>query len=178
MNLTEEEKEKMLNEHKGLLHKFAKRYFQAGKKVGYEYDDLLMIAAQGLLRALKEYDETKSNKSTYISIWIVSYLQKAIGKARQNDFIPFSSLESDEDDEFSNSLIDHLHFIDDEDVMDEFEDALARADIPDRVKKMLRMYYVEKMTLREIARELGISREAIRANMKKYVHKLYKILNG
>jgi RNA polymerase sigma factor (sigma-70 family) len=177
MSVSEEEKEKMLNEHKGLLHKFARRYLQAGKKVGYEYDDLLMIAAQGLLRALRDYDETKSKKSTYMSIWIVSYLQRAIEKAKKNDFIPFSSLESDEDDEFSNSLIDIIHYIDDEDVKDELEDALARADIPDRVKKMIKMYYVDGMTLREIANEFGISKEAIRMNMRKYLHKVYKVLN-
>ena len=62
----------------GLVHHHARRF--AGR--GVDHDDLVQVAAFGLMRAAELHDPARGAFGMYATIWIKSAMREAVGRAR------------------------------------------------------------------------------------------------
>lgn len=78
--LTEDEK-KFAEEHIGLVHFFAKRFFKSKKNIEMEYYDIFNCGFLGLMRAIKTYNPDMASFSTYAS----PHIRRAMSYAYMDD---------------------------------------------------------------------------------------------
>ena len=65
----------LLNKYKPLIIKISKKYYKLGKKVGYEFEDIIQIGTLGLLESIKSF---KGNKNILFYTYITCCLENKI----------------------------------------------------------------------------------------------------
>ncbi len=88
---TEEEKKdaksRLVSRNEGLITTLAKKYAHlADGQV--EWDDILICANMGLLRAAETYDPDKAAFATYAGIWIRQCILRDVGRMKQAVYLP------------------------------------------------------------------------------------------
>ena len=69
----------LLNKYKPLIIKISKKYYKLGKKVGYEFEDIIQIGTLGLLESIKSFKENKNILFyTYITCCIENKIKTEI----------------------------------------------------------------------------------------------------
>ena len=79
MNVTAEEMETLVLENQGLIYWCLKPY-KDFKTPRYDYEDLVQVAHEGFMKAIKDYDESKGKISTYMAFHIPNYLSRFVKK--------------------------------------------------------------------------------------------------
>ena len=75
----------LIEKYQPLIKKICKKYYLLGKKVGYEYDDLIQIGSLGLFEAIKYYKNEKNVLFyTYINKCIENKIKVEIKKQLTN----------------------------------------------------------------------------------------------
>ena len=151
----------LVKEYYPLVRSIAKKYMN----LGVPLDELEQEGMIGLLEAATKYDDSKGAKfSTYATYWI----KKKIIQSLDNE--SKSSLQSLElDDRVIASGLDTESAA----TKDDFK---LPAEMPEREKQVLRLLFEKQLTLKEIADELGITRERARQFKEKGLRRLRAIL--
>ncbi|MBC7327491.1 sigma-70 family RNA polymerase sigma factor [bacterium] len=159
----------LVEENIGLVHKWARRYYRYAQSIPtVTYDDIFLEGVYGLLKAIDKYKPQKGSFSTYATIWIKQsirrFLQKEKAQLKGRGYLPTQ----EEDDEQMT-----LEDIQPEEApaqpevdLDNLEQKIKYADIPQRSKDILRMYFLEGLSLREIGEKIGLSKERVRQLIK------------
>jgi RNA polymerase sigma factor (sigma-70 family) len=137
-------------DYKRIMDKVCSRYSRA-----VDPDDLTSIRLNTLWECLKKYDPTRGAKFT-------SYLYQQLTFAIKNSLKKRKR-------EFTNIPIEKYK--------NETENiSLVLSDLPDEYSNLLRQKYLGNMTMEEIGKENGYSRETARRKIKKALN-LYKRLS-
>jgi len=162
-----ETRDALVEENIGLVHKWARRYYRYAQTIPtVTYEDIFLEGVYGLLKAIDKYKPQKGSFSTYATIWIKQsirrFIQKEKAQLKGRGYLPVQ----DEDDEQMT-----LEDVSPEEPspsveMEELERKIQYANIPQRSKDILRMYFLEGLSLREIGEKIGLSKERVRQLIK------------
>ena len=150
----------MARDNYKLVPYFAQPYIKRHKLGKYECDEILQEGYLGLIFASRKYDESYNVAfSTYSSYWIKSYMNKY--NRKKDRFRTPLTLDVDRYiTPSSEPLIDlELAF----DALEPFE------------RELVRKRYFEKITVKQIAYEQGVSRNTITQYFKKISTKIRDI---
>ena len=204
MQLSKEEKDKIVLENLNLVKKVASKIYYRIPKGEIEFDELVNIGVIGLLKAIEKYDKDKAKFSTYAYIKIrgeiLDYLRSIdilprglrdkIKKGEivdENMDIPLSnsaiflSLEKaigdSEDLKFIDTLISKLESPEEYASKTELREKLLNAinQLSEKEKQILQMTYFEEKDLKEISEKLNISPSRISQIKSQAISKLKKI---
>jgi len=150
-------KDNIVREYLPLVRSIASKY----NKLGIPQEDLEQEGMIGLLKASDKYDENKGAKfSTYATFWIRKYILQAVDKEKK---ITFNSIELNEEitqDKTETTQNPELEIL-------KFSDGMPEAE-----KLVLKLLYEDQLTLKEIADQLGISRERVRQFKEKALRRM------
>lgn len=154
----------MAREHFRLVPYFAKPVIKKHNLGKYERDELIQEGYIGLILACRKYNpEMNVELSTYSSYWIRSYISKYI-KRKYNSFktLPLYT------DRFIETSETSLQF--DENVLFDLE--LALDSLESWEYEFIRKRFFDRMTIKDIAIESGLSRNTISKYCSKITNKL------
>ena len=149
-------KEKIATDYLPLVKSIAKKYAHFGVPI----EDLKQEGLIGLLEAADKFKDDKGAKfSTYATYWIKKYILTAVDKERKHSLNSTNLNEEITKDKKTSTikLAANIKF---------------PSDMPENEKVVLTMLYKEELTLKEIAEELGISRERVRQLKEKSLRRL------
>jgi|YelNatPaOPRAMG01_1025707.scaffolds.fasta_scaffold18124_3 RNA polymerase sporulation-specific sigma factor len=158
----------LVEENIGLVHKWARRYYRYAQSIPtVSYEDIFLEGVYGLIKAIDKYKPQKGSFSTYATIWIKQsirrFLQKEKAQLKGRGYLPVQ-----EDEEEQMTLEDMP--AEEEELPSSDLESLRRkieyAPIPQRSKDILRMYFLEGYSLREIGEKIGLSKERVRQLIK------------
>ncbi|MBC7329190.1 sigma-70 family RNA polymerase sigma factor [bacterium] len=158
----------LVEENIGLVHKWARRYYRYAQSIPtVTYEDIFLEGVYGLIKAIDKYKPQKGSFSTYATIWIKQsirrFLQKEKAQLKGRGYLPVQ-----EDEEEQMTLEDMP--AEEEELPSSDLESLQRkieyAPIPQRSKDILRMYFLEGYSLREIGEKIGLSKERVRQLIK------------
>jgi RNA polymerase sporulation-specific sigma factor len=158
----------LVEENIGLVHKWARRYYRYAQSIPtVSYEDIFLEGVYGLIKAIDKYKPQKGSFSTYATIWIKQsirrFLQKEKAQLKGRGYLPVQEDEEEqmtledmpaEEEELPSSDIESL------------KRKIEYASIPQRSKDILRMYFLEGYSLREIGEKIGLSKERVRQLIK------------
>lgn len=152
---------------------------------GLSYSDLIAEGNMGLLKAIDKFDGDKGYKAISYSVWwirqtILEALQKR--NCTDSEDLPNDNINADDEGDSLNEKIENSKnfFIADDNTIDDKEkkeviDKLMRL-LTDRERQVIIEYYGldgnEPMTLEEIGKELGLTKERVRQINEKSLKKL------
>jgi len=149
-------KEKIVTEYLPLVRSIAARY----NKLGIPQEDLEQEGMIGLLEAANKYEENKGAKfSTYATYWIKKYILAAVDKEKKH-----SSNSTNLNEEITRDEKAYVIRLTTKIVLP--------SDMPENEKTVLTMLFQDEFTLKEIAEELGISRERVRRLKEKGLRRM------
>lgn len=157
----------LVEENIGLVHKWARRYYRYAQAIPtVTYEDIFLEGVYGLLKAIDKYKPQKGSFSTYATIWIKQsirrFIQKEKAQVKGRGYLPVQ-----EEDEEQMTLEDvPLEEPSPSVDVEELERKIRYANIPQRSKDILRMYFLEGLSLREIGEKIGLSKERVRQLIK------------
>jgi RNA polymerase sigma factor (sigma-70 family) len=158
----------LVEENIGLVHKWARRYYRYAQSIPtVSYEDIFLEGVYGLIKAIDKYKPQKGSFSTYATIWIKQsirrFLQKEKAQLKGRGYLPVQEDEEEqmtledmpaEEEELPSSDLENL------------KRKIEYAPIPQRSKDILRMYFLEGYSLREIGEKIGLSKERVRQLIK------------
>ncbi len=149
-------KEKIVTEFLPLVRSIAAKY----NKLGIPQEDLEQEGMIGLLEAANNYEENKGAKfSTYATYWIKKYILAAVDKEKKHSLNSMNLNEEITKDEKAAAIKPITNFN-------------LPSDMPENEKTVLTMLFQDEFTLKEIAQELGISRERVRQLKEKGLRRM------
>ena len=149
-------KEKVVKEYLPLVRSIATKY----NKLGIPHEDLEQEGMIGLLEAADKYEEDKGAKfSTYATYWIKKYILAAVDKEKKHSLNSTNLNEEITKDKKAISIKQTENFD-------------LSSDMPENEKTVLTMLFQDELTLKEIAEELGISRERVRQLKEKGLRRM------
>lgn len=150
-------KEKIVVEYLPLVRSIAAKY----NKLGVPQEDLEQEGMIGLLEAADKYDESKGAKfSTYATFWIRKRVIESVEKEKKSTYKTSALNEETTRDEIQTpeqSTRDKLAFPE---------------GIPEAEKIVVKLLYEDQLTLKEISKQLGISRERVRQLKEKALRRM------
>ena len=166
-------KEEILNRLQGLIFKSIQRYYNNKN----EYEDLIQEGNLVVLQSIVDYDESKGVyflgyvktmlKYAYLNKHkIRHHLSLNITVANDKDSEWIDLLESDEDNPLDKILKFEEHFI--------IKDALSI--LTARQRQVVLAYYVEKLSIDDIAKRLNISYRTVINTKVRALEKMREIL--
>ena len=154
-------KEKIVTEYFPLVRSIAAKY----NKLGIPQEDLEQEGMIGLLEAANKYEEDKGAKfSTYATYWIKKYILAAVDKEKKYS-LNSTNLNEEITNDKKAATNKHVTNFD------------LPSDMPENEKRVLTMLFQDEFTLKEIAEELGISRERVRQLKEKGLRRLKATTN-
>lgn len=171
------EQSRLVEENIKLVHAVAGRFFEEGRNVGLDYEDLVSLAFIGLCQGARLYDASISKPSTYLWRCCARVIQRGIiceriahGSRVNAKYCSLDALipERKEDGSYGDSF---YYFVADP-CADVEESVVSRLYVEQMKEKALDMgqtdrdrriirRWTEGMTLRAIAKEEGISMQAV-----------------
>ena len=114
----------------------------------------------GLLKAANKYEENRGAKfSTYATYWIKKYILAAVDKEKKHSLNSTNLNEEITKDKKAAAIKAVTNFD-------------LPSDMPENEKTVLTMLFQDELTLKEIAEELGISRERVRQIKEKGLRRM------
>ena len=149
-------KDKIVTELLPLVRSIAAKY----NKLGIPQEDLEQEGMIGLLKAANNYEDNKGAKfSTYATYWIMKYILAAVDNEKKHSLNSTNLNEEITKDTKAVSFKQTKNFN-------------LPSDMPENEKTVLTMLFQEEFTLKEIAEELGISRERVRQLKEKGLRRM------
>lgn len=160
--------------HIGLVHWVANRYVRHAARYRIERDDLVSAGTLGLIRAGELFDPQLGYKfSTYAALWIKQAIGRYLDDHARLVRIPIHVVDTAE--KRAALPPERLVWLDTQDsatvasVPGAADEALARRDVErlidaiesERTRRMVRLYYLQELTLREIGDEFGLTRQRV-----------------
>lgn len=147
-------KDKVVAENINLVRSIAAKY----KKMGVPLEDLVQEGLIGLLKATENFDENKGAKfSTYASYWIKKYILSALDKETRTSLNTSPLNEEITQDTDSIPTSHRLNL---------------PQNMPADEKSVITLLFQSELTLKEIARKIGISRERVRQLKEKGLRRI------
>lgn len=149
---------------KRLLYMYCKPYYRIYEKHGYTWEDLISVSWFGVEKALKFYQNDKGAKfTTYLEYHIKRPISAFLGFKKDDPFV--LSLDAPITGTDDITLGDAVSDTESTVPFEEIEKAVAYKEmteialqrIPEAHAEILRMYFLENMTLQQIADEKGVS---------------------
>lgn len=167
---------------KKTISKFAPKFYNGLSTEMLKNEEAISDVATALMYADWRFDENREGKSgqrktlysyrNQCAIWAIkTYITNKYKKQKN-----YSLDEHDEDIKYNNFISDKTQrqpidlLIEEEEkniLESDIESILNSATITDKQKKQIRMYYFEDRTLSYIGKKFGVSREAVRQNIKR-----------
>lgn len=174
---------------KKTISKFAGKFYESLRKEMLSNEDAISDVATAIMQADWKWDanrtgKTGQHKSKYAyrnqcAIWAIqTYITKKYNKSPKHKHysLDFSDDNITEKSYYSNIPCDAQDPLDiliqkeEEGSITECIDTLLTSDIlSDKQKEQIKLYYFENLTLNEIGKIYGVTREAIRQNIKKAI---------
>jgi RNA polymerase sigma factor (sigma-70 family) len=152
--MTDQERNNLIINHMDLAEQIAKN---KRKSIKLQFDDLRSAAYLGLVDAAWRFEEAKGSFRRYAAYRILGEVNEYIRREidRNNKFI---SLDENK----------HINYLlrSDGGGQSFFSDIIHC--LPDKGKNLLRLYYCDQLTLKQIADRIGISESFVSILMKKY----------
>lgn len=180
-----------LNLAQKVIAKMAPTFFNGLSKEMLKNEDAISFVANAIMMGDWRWKESedKKNKSLYsyrnqCAIWAIkTYVTKQYkNKHNKKKIIPKYSLNFTDDevaleniipDNTQRDPIDLLITEENQQISKNLIDLLFDSDLlSDKQKKHIRMYYFENMTLEEIGKYHGVTREAVRQSIKTGIEKI------
>ena len=205
MKISKERKQQMILDNTPLVKKVASKiFFKLPRDAGIEFDELVNTGIIGLIKAIDKFDESKAQFSTYAYIKIrgeiLDYLrslhimprsmrEKIKKEKEEGKDIPLSNLaimismeKALGGDESSLRLIDIMVSDDigpeeqalNSQIGDKIVEAMAQ--LSEKERKTLQMFFFEEREPKEIANALGISQSRVSQIKSQAIKKLKTIL--
>jgi len=150
-------KDKIVIEYLPLVRSIAAKY----NKLGVPHEDLEQEGMIGLLEAADKFDESKGAKfSTYATFWIKKYILKAVEKEKKSTY-KTSTLNEEITEDKSNN-----------DAKPNNTKLKFPSGMPEAEKLVIKLLYVDQLTLKEISEQLGVSRERVRQLKEKALRRM------
>lgn len=132
------------------------------------------------LKCVLKFDESKKTKfTTYLyrafRNFALRFRERVVREAKRNGHL-FSDMEKEPYDT-NVELPKELFVLTDEQEM-EIQVAEVIKTLPHRKRELIKLYYYDGKSLREIAEEKGVSREAIRCLLARSLTKVKEIINA
>jgi RNA polymerase sigma factor (sigma-70 family) len=156
------EKPPVFEDHLGLVKSIVRSFDRACRP---EDSEFFPVACMGLIKAIETFDPSMSK----FSYWATKIIRNGIiGELRKErlDALPFSTLERD-DMEFVLASRDRSVPLELAALLTEPSESDSPADIEN--KRILKRHYIDEVSMAEIAREVGFTRENIRQKVKKAI---------
>lgn len=151
MNLDKEQRfYKAIKENEALLYKTARRYFING----YDMEDKIQELYTKIWLEIDKYDESKAKMTTWLYHILDNHMQNLVKSMNNDNNLNFG--------------LDTSLYQSEKDVKITFENLISLLRLDDEAKKLLRLRYLEELTLREIGEKLGITHTAVANRLKKY----------
>ncbi len=154
--------ESLVEDNLGLAKSIVSKFCRGSKA---EDSDLYPVACLELIRAATTFDPSKSKFSTWATRMITQRLISEVRKSKRTaGTVVLSSLDQSSRD---SSLADNesddfpIHLL--SSILEDESDSKSEAEN----KKVLLMHYLGEESFSEIARKMGLSREAVRMKVKK-----------
>lgn len=171
-----EAREFLIQENIGLVHKWAKRYYRYAQTIpALTYDDIFLEGVYGLIKAIEKFKPWKARFSTYATIWIKQSIRRFIQKEKAQMRGRVYPQVSEEEEEIN--VIEETIPSPEETSSPNKEELSKRieyANIPQRSKDILHMYFLEGLSLREIGERVGLSKERVRQLIKEDGRKVFE----
>ena len=149
-------KEKIVTEYLPLVRSVAAKY----NKLGIPQEDLEQEGMIGLLEAANKYQDDKGAKfSTYATYWIKKYILAAVDKEKKHSLNSTDLNEDMTKDKKLKAIKPVTNFE-------------LPSHMPEIEKMVLTLLFQEELTLKEIAEEIGISRERVRQLKEKGLRRM------
>ncbi len=159
----------LVEENIGLVHKWARRYYRYAQGIPtISYEDIFLEGIYGLIKAIDKYKPQKGSFSTYATIWIKQsirrFLQKERAQLKGRGYLP---VQEEEDEQMT---LEDMPAEEEEELISSDTESLRKkieyAPIPERSKEILKLYFLEGYSLREIGERIGLSKERVRQLIK------------
>lgn len=179
---------------KKTINKFAPQFYNGLNKEMLSSEDAVSDIATAIMYADWRYDPERSGSSglkktlysyrNQCAIWAIqTYITNKYKKPKKYENMSLNFTSSDDADSISyhdtiadskqpepvDLLINAEH---NENMKYDLEVLLDSGIITDKQKQQLKMYYMEDMTLSQIGKNFGVSREAIRQNIKRAIENI------
>jgi len=156
VNVRETDPELLVVQYTPLVKSIVNKY----KLCGIPFDDLMQEGLLGLLEAQKRFDENRGAKfTTYAVYWIRNRILEAIKHEGKENFKALELNEAIEVPQAEETIVPQQQFT-------------LPAGLPPIEKEVMRMYFIERKTLAEIAVSLHVSREKARQIRQKAFRRL------
>lgn len=182
---------------KKTINKFAPQFYNGLNKEMLSNEDAISDVATAIMYADWRYDPDRTGSSgmkktlysyrNQCAIWAIqTYITNKYKKNRtqENMSLDFALSNSDDSLSYHDTIQDNkqpepIDLLIDQEYMEnikyDLETLLDSGIISDKQKEQLKMYYMEDMTLSEIGKIFGVSREAIRQNIKRAIENIRSI---
>jgi|LakMenEpi03Aug12_release.lakeMendotaPanAssembly.Ray.scaffolds.fasta_scaffold270361_2 RNA polymerase sigma factor (sigma-70 family) len=179
---------------KKTINKFAPQFYNGLNKEMLSNEDAVSDVATAIMYADWRYDPDRSGSSglkktlysyrNQCAIWAIqTYITNKYKKPKKYENMSLNFTSSDDNDSISyhdtiadnrqpepvDILIENEY---NENIKYDLEVLLDSGIISDKQKQQLKMYYMEDMTLSQIGKVFGVSREAIRQNIKRAIENI------
>jgi RNA polymerase sigma factor for flagellar operon FliA len=128
-----------------------------------DFEDLKSAAYFGLVDAAQKYNPSKSSFGTYARFRIAGEIQDFIRESYRDNLRYGVSL--DQPDENGNCMAENIADESQETDVEFFEDVAKK--LNDLDKSILKMYYVDEMSMKEIGCEVGVSESRVSQLLKR-----------
>lgn len=182
---------------KKTINKFAPKFYNGLNKEMLNNEDAISDVATAIMYADWRYDPDRMGSSgmkktlysyrNQCAIWAIqTYITNKYKKSKTQEHMSLDFLSSDKNKGISyhDTIADHrqlepIDLLIEKEHMDNIkEDLEALMDsgiINEKQKEQLKMYHMDNMTLSEIGKVFGVSREAIRQNIKRAIDHIRNI---
>jgi RNA polymerase sigma factor (sigma-70 family) len=163
---------------KKMISKFAPKFY---KTLAYEMlsnEDAISDVANAIMTADWKFDQHRVGKITgqqktkysyrnQCAIWAIkSYISAKYKKSSRN--YSYDNILFADSDNNSNNPLNNLIESESENLKKEYIDQILDSDIlTEKQKDQIKLYYFSDMTLSEIGKKYGVTREAVRQNLLK-----------
>lgn len=149
----------VFEDHIGLVKSIVRSF---DKSCRPEDSDFFSLACMAMMRAISSFDEDKSK----FAYWATKIIRNAIVKEIKKNKLSLCQLSHDPISSDCQMPLELANFLSDS----------SESDTPSESenKRMLRRHYFEGVSMAEIARETGITREYVRQKLKKAIDSIRK----
>lgn len=163
---------------KKMISKFAPKFYKALAYEMLSNEDAISDVANAIMTADWKFDQNRVGKITgqqktkysyrnQCAIWAIkSYISAKYKKSSRN--YSYDNIMFADSDNNTNNPLENLIEVESEQLKKQYINQILDSDIlTEKQKEQIKLYYFQGLTLSEIGKKYGVTREAIRQNLLK-----------